>query len=156
MNEPQVIIRPINGIEFAPRKASEGAAAFDCFATEDITVIPMIPTLIPLGFGIKIPKGHAGLLSIRSSTGRKTHLRLANQVGLIDSDYRGEVMALVESPVQSHVKRGDRLFQLTIVKVPPLVAVYQAGLLDDEDWLDTERGQGGFGSTDNPNNLAKE
>ena len=108
------------------------------------STIPYDSTLI-VGTGVKvaIPEGYVGLLFVRSSLGIKRHLDLANGTGVIDSDYRGEIKVCLRNtgPTHQYVKRGDRICQLVIVPVHlnPWVEV---------DTLDeTERGEGGIGST---------
>lgn len=81
----------------------------------------------------------------RSSMGSKTPLRLSNSIGVIDSDYRGFIMGLVDnlSKEDYHIKDGDRLFQLVAFDGKPIVCEYM------EDVDETERNGGGFGSTGN-------
>lgn len=98
---------------------------------------------IRTGIQVAIPEGYVGLLVVRSSLGTKLGLSLANNVGVIDADYRGEVLAcLRNSTGETQVlKLGERFCQLVVmpVNIDPWVEV------DDLD--DTQRGAGGFGST---------
>ena len=127
-----------NGI--MPSKGTLGAACYDFYAAEDKDVFD-IPTKIRLGVGVAIPAGYALLLFPRSSIGVKTSLRMTNSVGVIDSDYRGEICALYASTKWvHHVNAGDRIAQGMIVKSEYVEFVI--GELDE-----TERGEGGFGST---------
>ncbi len=82
----------------------------------------------------------------RSSCGTKTPLRLSNSIGLIDSGYRGELMAVVDniSKTDYHIDKGDRLFQLV---APGHCPIYHKVLEENEELDSTERGEGGFGST---------
>lgn len=94
------------------------------------------------GLAFEIPQGHVGLLFARSSVS-KTSLILANSVGVIDSDYRGEVklrFKKVDNKL-SEYGIGERVGQLVIVPVP------QYSLTQADELSDTERGEGGFGST---------
>lgn len=79
-----------------PTKGTIGAAGYDCYAREDITV-GTEPVLIGLGFAIEIPPGYHAKIFPRSSTGLKTLLRQPNSCGIIDSDYRGEVKVMYEA-----------------------------------------------------------
>lgn len=127
-----------NGI--MPSKGTLGAACYDFYAAEDADVFDM-PTKIRLGVGMAIPQGYALLLFPHSSIGVKTSLRMTNSVGVIDSDYRGEICALYASTKWlHHVNAGDRIAQGMIVKSEDVEFVI--GELDE-----TERGEGGFGST---------
>jgi dUTP pyrophosphatase len=96
------------------------------------------------GLAIEIPEGHVGLLFPRSSNS-KTDLYLTNHVGVIDSGYRGEIMfkfRATPSLVNAKVYQvGDRVGQLIIIPYP------QVTLIESEELSDTERGDGGFGST---------
>lgn len=134
-----------------PTKASKGAAAWDCYAREDVTVCGE-PVLIGLGFCLEIPEGYHAKIVPRSSIGLKTNLRQPNCVGIIDSDYRGEVKAMYESrvfrnergkfPCSTHIiKAGDRICQMLIERNEDFE------LVETDELSDTERGAGGFGST---------
>lgn len=82
-----------------PVKKTAGAAAWDCFARENVTVDSK-PVLVGLGFMAEPPKGYYLVIVPRSSTGLKTNLRQPNSIGVIDSDYRGEVKAMYESKIE--------------------------------------------------------
>jgi dUTP pyrophosphatase len=130
-----------------PRRATEGAAAYDVYTDLDHTVIlmPGQQHLIGLGFSMVVPKGWGGFLIPRSGLGVKG-LTLANTVGLIDSDYTGEVMGCMKNtssvPVQHVIKHGDRVCQMVFMPVGnwPIMEVDELPV--------TSRGAGGFGSTD--------
>lgn len=94
------------------------------------------------GLAFEIPEGYAGLLFPRSSVS-KTNLSLANSVGVIDSDYRGEIKAVfnVDNEVLDDYEIGDRVCQLVIMPV------LMCELVNTDDLSDTVRGTGGFGST---------
>ena len=100
------------------------------------------------GIAVEVPEGHVGLLFPRSSTS-KTDLRLANCVGVVDSGYRGEISFRYKFPKDiffAKLKRfqdGDRVGQLVIMPYPQIE-------MEESDTLsDTERGEGGYGSTGN-------
>ena len=101
------------------------------------------PEELRLGFACAVPYNSVGILLPRSSAGVKLGINLANTVGIIDSDYRGEVKAMAyrATPGRTEWRAGDRLFQLLIVPCPPV----SSRIVDE---LPTsERDEGGFGST---------
>ena len=130
----------------APFYASAGAAAMDLHACMDAAVT--IPAgerrMIPTGIAIALPSAdYAALVFARSGLGIKKGVCLSNGVGVIDSDYRGEIgVGLVNLGSEPYtVQPGDRIAQLMVVPVvQPTVTVA-------EDLDDTDRGAGGFGST---------
>lgn len=128
----------------APKYATSCSAGADIFARidEEITVWPGTRALIPTKIKIAIPDGCCGLLLGRSGLALKHGICLANGVGLIDSDYRGELGVILQNnggePFK--VKDGMRIAQLVIVQ-------YQQTRFKQDSLDDTIRGQGGFGST---------
>ena len=138
----KVRIKKINPLAEIPTYAKDGDAGMDVIAT---SIISDTPTQITYGLGIalEIPKGFVGLVFPRSSI-RKTGLQLSNSVGVIDSGYRGELQATFkkENGLDSLAyKVGDRIAQIIIIPYPPIEFDEVAELSD------TERGDGGFGST---------
>lgn len=126
----------------APQKAHPSDAGFDLVATS--VAEDRARTIVSYGTGlaVEIPEGYVGLLFPRSSV-YKVQLQLANSVGVIDSGYRGEIM-LKYRVEQPHIRRyttGDKVGQLIILPFPE-VAFIEAETLEE-----TERGEGGFGST---------
>ncbi|MBQ2697826.1 MAG: dUTP diphosphatase [Clostridia bacterium] len=128
-----------------PACATEGAAGLDLAAalSAPITLTPGGRTLVPTGVAVAIPEGYAGLLFARSGLALKKGLCLANGVGLIDCDYRGEIkVALLNTGLEPvEIAPGERIAQLMLtpfLKARP-VAV--------EQLPETARGAGGFGST---------
>lgn len=130
----------------APHFATAGAAAMDLCACIDapITLAPSQRTLVPTGIAIALPSAeYVALVFARSGLGIKKGICLSNGVGVIDSDYRGEVgVGLVNLSEESYtIQPGDRIAQLMVVPVvQPQITM--ADTLDE-----TERGAGGFGST---------
>lgn len=136
-----------------PEKKTPGAAAYDCYAREDV-IVKEEPVLIGLGFALELPDGYHAEIVPRSSIGLNTNLRQPNCVGIIDSDYRGEVKAMYESKLVTscgmlkisfepvHIKKGDRIAQMLIKRDvdTELVVVEKVS-------TSTERGEKGFGST---------
>lgn len=127
-----------------PTYAYEGDAGLDLRANEDVTLAPFERRLIATGLAIAIPEGYAGFVQPRSGMALKHGLSMANTPGLIDSHYRGElkVVAVNLDPVKPiKVKRGERIAQLVIQRVPVV------SLKEVDDLGETDRGSGGFGSS---------
>jgi dUTP pyrophosphatase len=127
-----------------PAFAKPGDAGLDLTSTVDVEVGPGERAMIPTGLAVAIPEGFAGLVLPRSGLASRRGLTLANAPGLIDSGYRGEITCAVvnldrEAPVA--IRRGDRIAQLLIVPVPVVEARWA------EELPESERGEGGFGST---------
>ena len=128
-----------------PYYATEGAAALDLHACidENVTIEPHGRVMIPTGIAIAIPEGYVGIMAVRSSMGAKNGINLANGIGVIDSDYRGELRATLHNTTDTPytVQSGDRVAQLMIVPIAhPTLKVVDA-------LPETQRGAGGFGST---------
>ena len=128
-----------------PTYGSVEAAGADLYACldEPVTVAPGATVWIPTGLAMEIPKGCAGLVYARSGLACKQDLAPANKVGVIDSDYRGEICVglLNTSKEPFVVERGDRIAQMMFMPV------YQAKFLEATSLDETARGAGGFGST---------
>lgn len=128
-----------------PSYGSKYSAGMDiyCSNEEDIIIGPGQVKTINTGLRMEIPEGYFGAIYPRSSAGIKLRISLANSTGIIDSDYRGEiVLALVNNGDKDLiVKKNDRLVQMVI---QPYV---KANILLVDSLEDSERGQGGLGST---------
>lgn len=128
-----------------PTYGTDDSAGTDLYAGEDgvVLIAPGETKLISTGISMEIPKGYVGLLVARSSMAVKRDLAPANKVGVIDSDYRGEIkVALHNSGSQLQIiEVNERIAQLVIV--PYLKATFE----DAVELSDSERGEGGFGST---------
>lgn len=128
-----------------PAYGSPDAAGADLYACipEPVMIAPGQTVKIPTGIAIAIPQGYMGLVFARSSLGTKRGLAPANKVGVIDSDYRGEIFVFLlnHSGIPQEVAAGERIAQLAIVPV-------RRETFEEVDTLEeTQRGQGGFGST---------
>ena len=138
-------IKKLNDKARLPSYGSEFAAGADLYACieSDITIEPAQTVLIHTGLAMQIPEGLVGLIYARSGLASKKGLAPANKVGVIDSDYRGEVMVALHNhgAVPQTVSDGERIAQ--IVFAPYYAAEFC--VVDELD--DTLRGAGGFGST---------
>jgi len=142
----KVRIKKLNENAVIPSYAKSGDAGMDLVAT---SIISETDTQITFGIGLalEIPKGFVGLIFPRSSV-RKTRLMLSNCVGVVDSGYRGELQATFNKVNQNSIAEndyrvGDRIAQIMIIPHPDIE-------FEEADELsDTERGEGGFGSTGN-------
>lgn len=126
-----------------PTKATEGSAAFDLYAYTEAPLEPCETFKYKTGIALEIPEGSVGLIFPRSGLSTKFGIRLSNCVGVIDSDYRGEIIvALHNDGDESYmINRGDRIAQLMIVDIPKI------GIEEVAELSDTKRGIGGFGSS---------
>lgn len=109
------------------------------------------PTKIPLGIGMEIPVGHMGMLLPRSGIGIRG-LELINTVGIIDADYRGEIVAVVRNKLHGTnqpliIQPGERIAQLVIVPIVSLAMFDVVNHIPFDQLDKTERGDGGFGSS---------
>ena len=141
------IIVPVKRLDTTldmPEYAYEGDAGLDLRAAEDVALAPFERSMVPCGVAIALPRGYAGFVLPRSGLAAKHGISIVNAPGLIDSDYRGEIKAILVN-LDAHetfeVKRGDRIAQLVIMPVPA-VSLQEADELDE-----TTRGAGGFGSS---------
>lgn len=138
-------IKLLNDLAKIPTYGSEGAAGADLYAATDtdITIKPHETIKIGTGISLEIPLGVFGAIFARSGIAARQGLRPANCVGVIDSDYRGEIIVALHNDTDEHqiVPAGSRIAQLILMK-------YLVTPFDEVDELsDTERGEGGFGST---------
>lgn len=128
-----------------PTRGSVDSAGLDLYSVDDKVVIkPQTNEMIHTGIAIEIPKGYVGLVFARSGMAHKQHLRPSNAVGVIDSDYRGEIMVSLyndDSSEEMYITAKQRIAQLVIIP-------YLTLEVEEVDHLnETDRGQGGFGST---------
>ena len=140
-----VPIKKLNDNAVIPTYGSEYAAGADLYACIDDTISfePGETKLIKTGLAMEIPAGYAGLIYARSGLASKKGLAPANKVGVIDADYRGEIMVALHnhSTIPVSIEPQERIAQLVIT--PYLTAHFE----ETEQLNDTIRGEGGFGST---------
>lgn len=129
-----------------PSYGSEGAAAIDLIAAveDDVWIAPHGTVVVPTGRRIALPKGHTLLIHSRSGMATNRGLVVAQGVGIIDEDYRGEVFVPLRNTSDANaqrVVRGERIAQAILV---PVMRMRWVGV---DALPDTARGAGGFGST---------
>lgn len=145
MLQANVPVKKLNANATLPTYGSEYAAGADLYAciTDTQTFSPGETKLIPTGLAMEIPVGYAGLIYARSGLASKKGLAPANKVGVIDADYRGEIMVALHNHSNNSVtiEPQERIAQLVITP-------YLAAHFEETNTLnDTVRGEGGFGST---------
>ncbi len=128
-----------------PTLGSKFAAGADLYSAEkgDVVIAPGETKFIGTGIAVEIPEGYVGLVYARSGLACKRGLAPANKVGVIDSDYRGEIkVALLNHGKEPQMlEKGERIAQMVVA--PYLSVTYE----ETDELSDTERGEGGFGST---------
>lgn len=139
-------IKKLDERAIIPTYGTDFSAGTDIYALldEPITIAPGETKLIHTGLAIAIPEGFVGLNFARSGMATKRGLAPANKVGVIDSDYRGEVMVALYNQGSSTqtIEHGDRVAQMVFVPY------YTANFILKDELNETVRGEGGFGSTD--------
>lgn len=145
MKEEKIEIKLLNDTAILPTYGSIDAAGADLYANidENLVIKPHETIFVKTGIAISIPKGLVGLVFARSGLSCKRGLAPANKVGVIDSDYRGEVMVALHNHTEEEkqIEPNERIAQIAFVP-------YIKGNFEIVDELpDTERGNGGFGST---------
>ena len=142
---PKIAVKKLNENAVLPTYGSDFAAGADLYALCDseITFAPGETKLIPTGLAMEIPEGYAGLIYARSGLASKRGLAPANKVGVVDADYRGEVMVALHnhSTTEQKIAPKERIAQLVVA---PFL---KAEFIEADELSDTVRGVGGFGST---------
>ena len=141
----KIKVTKLNSGAIIPTRGSNGAAGLDLYActTGTTVIMPHETVKIPTGLAIELPHGYFGAIFARSGLATKRGLAPANKVGVIDADYRGEIMVSLHNHSDEAVvvEGGERVAQLCIVPFLKADFVVADGLSD------TVRGAGGFGST---------
>ena len=128
-----------------PTRGSEKAAGYDLYAAipEDVYILPHTTMKIKTGLAMELPDNTFGAIFARSGLATKKGLRPANCVGVVDADYRGEVIVALHNDTDEMmlIEPGERVAQLVVMEFDPIVFNIVNELAG------TERGDGGFGST---------
>ena len=143
-------IKKLNDNAILPTLGSPFAAGYDLYSTDTVTINPQETALIHTGLAIEIPEGFWGGIYARSGLASKKDLAPANKVGVIDSDYRGEIMVALHNHGKQPqtVIMGDRIAQLVFHQRCSLAPNENGDIWEVvTDLSDTTRGEGGFGST---------
>lgn len=151
MSNPVVKFQRLSASATAPKRATSGAACWDLYAAESVSLIPAVCyRTVGTGFGIELPPDHVGLVCSRSGLAAGEGIFVLNSPGVIDEDYRGELKVIIArlpynllwpSLDPYEIKPGDRIAQLMVLPKPALATI-EVDVLSE-----TERGAGGFGST---------
>lgn len=139
-------VKKLNMNAKMPTRGSEQAAGYDlyaCLESETSTINPHETVKIGTGLSIEVPEGYFGGIFARSGLAAKNGLRPANCVGVADSDYRGEYIVALhnDTDIVQTITQNERIAQLVIMPFLPVV------FEEVNDLSETERGDGGFGST---------
>ena len=141
----QIPVKKLRPNAIIPTYGSAEAAGADLYACLEtpVEIAPGSTAFIPTGIAMEIPAGYAGLAYARSGLACKKDLAPANEVGVIDSDYRGEFMIALHNHGREVrvIEHGERIAQLVITPV------FTPGFTEASELSDTQRGAGGFGST---------
>lgn len=137
-------IKRLSENAIVPTKGSQHAAGYDLYSTETVSIRPHETALIGTGWAMEFPIGYFGAIYARSGLATKEGLRPANCVGVIDSDYRGEVKVALHNDTNTlkTITAGDRIAQLIVMDYFFISDFEEVNVLSD-----TNRGEGGFGST---------
>ena len=135
----------LNELAKVPTRGSEYAAGYDLYAATDepMNILAHTTQLVKTGLAFELPDGYCGAIFARSGLASKKGLRPANCVGVVDSDYRGEVMVALHNDTDNDVAidANERIAQLVLIP-------YVNMTFEEVEELDaTTRGEGGFGST---------
>lgn len=140
-----VKIKKLNAQATIPTYGTEYSAGADLYACLDapLTIEAGATVLVHTGLAMEVPVGYAGLIYARSGLATKRGLAPANKVGVVDADYRGEIMVALynQSNVAQTIEHGERIAQFVIT---PFLT---ANFIVSDELNDTVRGAGGFGST---------
>lgn len=130
-----------------PTRGSAEAAGYDLYARlkehETLQILPHETTKIGTGIAIECPKGYFTGIFARSGLATKQGLRPANCVGVVDSDYRGEIIVAIhnDSDEIRYIENGDRIAQMILIPYIPMT------FIETDELSESGRGQDGFGST---------
>ncbi|MFY9588366.1 MAG: dUTP diphosphatase [Actinomycetota bacterium] len=144
MSDVEILIQRLDDGLPLPERAHPGDAGFDLRSTVDLVLAPGERALVPTGIAVAIPLGYAGLVQPRSGLAARHGVSIVNTPGLIDSGYRGEIKVIAinldpKEPFEIH--RGDKIAQIVFYPVP------ETKLREVDELPDSERGEGGFGSS---------
>ena len=140
-NYHQLPVQRLNNGAVLPTRGSQNAAGLDLYASSDISIPARGKGLVSTGLAIAVPEGHYGRIAPRSGFSTRNHADIG--AGVIDADYRGEIMILVFNHKRDNliIQEGDRVAQLILEKIT------QAHVVESTSLPETQRDTDGFGST---------
>lgn len=137
--------KKLNDLAKVPTRGSDSAAGYDLYAATEgkFIIYPHSTEMVSTGLSLELPEGYFGAIFARSGLATKQGLRPANCVGVVDSDYRGEIKVALHNDTDfvQTFEEGDRVAQLV------LLPYIEMTFLEAEELTETERGEDGFGST---------
>lgn len=139
-----ILFKKLNDFAIQPKKATDGSAAFDLYSTDRVEIEPGHMKAVSTGIAVELMRGYAMFIYSRSGHALKNFVNLQNCVGVIDSDYRGEIKVMLKNNSISqsfYVDKGDRIAQAVIQQIPDFA------FIEVPELADTQRGTNGFGST---------
>jgi len=143
MDEPKLQVKLLTVSAKLPKQADQGSSGYDLCSDEDCVLKPGRRKLVSTGIAIQLPENFEGQVRSRSGLCNKYGIFVLNGIGTIDESYRGEIKVILQNlgTMQFKISKGDRIAQLVLAKVEhiPFEVV--------EEFGDTSRGQGGFGSS---------
>ena len=133
----------LNNDAVMPSHGSYWSAGYDLYSCDTFCIQPHSTLKIGTGIAMEIPEGYFGAIFARSGLATKRGLRPANCVGVVDADYRGEIIVALHNDTNftQEISKGERIAQIAII---PHLSVQ---FVEVDDLSSTERGEGGFGST---------
>lgn len=136
-------IKKLNKEAVIPFRGSKYAAGYDLYSCDELSIASKKTSAVSTGIAVEIPPGYFGAVFARSGLACKEGLRPANCVGVVDCDYRGELKVMLhnDSAEDRHIFKGERIAQLIILPY------FDIEFVECEQLDDTERGEGGFGSS---------
>ena len=140
----EVKIKLENGCEnFCPKKAHPDDAGYDLYSRIDAVLEPLSGMAIPVGFAMELPAGYEAQIRPRSGLAAKHHITVTNSPGTVDTNYRGEIKAILYNLGREpfSIQRCDRIAQMVICELPEIE------LVEATELSQTDRGTGGFGSS---------
>ena len=128
---------------FFPKKAHPDDAGYDLYSSIDVELTSMSGMAVPVGFSMELPSGYEAQIRPRSGLAAKHHITVTNSPGTVDANYRGEVKVILYNLGKKSftIRRGDRIAQMVICKIPEIELIEAAELSE------TDRNTNGFGSS---------
>lgn len=153
MAKKTILIKLIDAVKTfitdVPKYQTSGSAAVDLVAAEDYNIRAQTTAVVKTAHKMQIPEGYVGLVCSRSGMASKHSVFVLNSPGVIDSDFRGDVGVILHNSggFDFTVRKGDRIAQLMILKLPENIIFEKVSREEWDKSANTERGEGGFGST---------